>query len=118
MSPKPLLALALWVGLVGCGGRTVLENQAVDADCVSVGLCQVTPADVACDTDADCSILEAPSCGDVSELGVNRNNHATCVAPPCAPPDSNTANAYSYLAQDCTKATSVSALLVHCVDQQ
>ena len=118
MSPKPLLALALWVGLVGCSGRTIQENQTVAPECGDAGLCQVTPADFACDADADCTILEVPSCADVSLLGVNRNYHATCAPPQCPLGASNAASAYSYVAQDCTKASSVSALVVHCVDQE
>ena len=49
--------------------------------------CAFTPADVACNTNADCSTYTAVSCGCSDAVwGVNKTNTVRCIPPPCPPP--------------------------------
>ncbi len=88
--------------------------------CVSANLCSLTPADIACNIDSDCTVLEAPGCAGESVIGVNRNANATCVAPPCLPPPPDDAGCGGvcpvYYAEDCHTSGYPQELGVHCVE--
>ncbi len=64
--------------------------------------CPLTPADVACSSDADCTTKMAQTCSNCSGqlYGVNRTSTATCVATACAP-NGPTCSTFNFLTQDC-----------------
>jgi hypothetical protein len=110
----------------GGGGLMILDAGASFAGssafdnalaCVNANLCSLTPADLACNIDSDCTLIEAPGCGDFSVIGVNRISKATCVVPPCAPTQSDAGcpNCNVYLGEDCSQVQTIKDLSVSCV---
>jgi hypothetical protein len=106
---------------------TVTEDATTDASpppdtgCVGELTCSLTPADVACSSDADCTTFVLPSCGSSSVIGVNRQAlaHSTCSHPPCVPPQSDAGAAPYFLqAQDCKEVSDVMFVSVRCVAQR
>lgn len=57
----------------------------VDAGCVDVSACSLTPADVACNDNTDCKLFSVPGCCGHSVIGVNQSSFPRCGIPACPP---------------------------------
>jgi hypothetical protein len=79
------------------------------------GTCEISPADVACDTAADCTLLMVGHCGCTTDVyGVSKTSTASCPMPPCPPPINGPCIGPGYETQDCMQ-TSYDAIGVSCV---
>jgi hypothetical protein len=84
------------------------------------GMCGITPADVACTTDADCTSYSVARCGCVDPVyGVNKASTAGCIPPPCTPPIQACAPDASGLeTEDCQLVQDPTQVGVACVNHQ
>ncbi|MGD0676075.1 MAG: hypothetical protein ABSC94_11685 [Polyangiaceae bacterium] len=82
--------------------------------------CAFTAADVACNTNADCTTYVKSGCGCADPVyGVNQASTALCIAPPCvAPRTTCDADASGLYTQDCQFVSDLPNVSVACVDHQ
>jgi hypothetical protein len=105
----------------GAGGRgydcteyTFSLNPDAAAD-----TCSFTPADVTCNSNADCTTYVKIGCGCFDPVyGVNTTNTVKCVAPPCSPMPACPANASGLYTQACQLVADSSSVAVACVNHQ
>jgi hypothetical protein len=98
-----------------------------DASCGSLALsldpdatpntCEVSPADVACNAAADCTVFQVGHCCFSNLYGVNTASTARCPLPPCAPP-SQPCGTTGYVTEDCSDVPSLSDVGVACIDHR
>jgi hypothetical protein len=78
--------------------------------------CAVSPADVACNTNSDCSTY-VWGCGCIEEVyGVNTSSTVRCTWPPC--PLCSSADASGYYTEDCKLVSELQNVAVACVNGQ
>ncbi len=81
--------------------------------------CAVTPAEVTCNTTADCAVYPSGQCGCVSgAYGVSAScGPRSCLPPPCPPPP-NGCQVTGFYTQDCHLVPALANVGVACVDHQ
>jgi hypothetical protein len=108
------------------GGRKLGPTAVLlDAECgpgltsdAAPRTCAFTPADVACDSDSDCTVYQVVGCGCFDAVvGVNASSTAQCLPPPCPPPMSNQCSPYGsgLTTQTCENVSQLSDVAVACV---
>jgi hypothetical protein len=99
-----------------CPGQPQL---ALDPD-AAPHTCAFTPADVACNTNADCTTHVVVQCQCIDRVyGVNTANTIRCPPPPCPPPINGCpSNASGYRTQDCQVVVKLQDVAVACVGHQ
>lgn len=108
------------------GGRTLGPPAVLpDAECgpglisdAAPRTCAFTPADVACDSDSDCTVYQVVGCGCFDPVvGVNASSTAQCLPPPCPPPMPNPCSPYGsgLTTQTCENVSQLSDVAVACV---
>ncbi len=83
--------------------------------------CALTPADVACNVDSDCTVLNVEHCGCTSQAyGVSTSADVSCPAPPCVPtlPDAGGCAVTGVVTEDCQIAPTLADVGVQCVNHQ
>lgn len=134
------VAVALIAFAVGCSGKTEVtpgggddgssSSDAFPASCgpnafvlrpdAAPNTCAFTPADVACNTNADCSTYTPVSCGCSNAVwGVNKTNTVRCIPPPCPPPMTDCEpDASGLYTEDCQLVPFNHAVVAACVDHR
>jgi hypothetical protein len=84
------------------------------------GTCQFSPADIACDENADCVAVREMNCGCIDrEYGANKASSPQCPAPPCAfVPDAEACDASGLGTEDCQIVQDPSDVVVKCIGHQ
>ncbi len=129
--PAAMLLLTLdcagKIAPVDSGGPSETSDAATCALFTFANPCVPTPADVACNSNADCTLFEFPSCGCTSLVyGVNHGALARlfpeCAPPPCVvaspPPFPCVDAAVGLYTQDCELSPRSQNVLAACVDHQ
>jgi hypothetical protein len=80
-------------------------------------VCALSPADIACDADADCKVMVVSHCGCFEQAyGVNAASTARCIPPPCAAPlPGHACTSRGYDTQDCSETPSYADVGVACI---
>jgi hypothetical protein len=85
----------------------------------ATGLCGVSPADLACNVDSDCTFFSLPQCGCIQQVyGVNQSAMPLCIAPGCPPlPQDEPCDPSGNQTQDC-RLVPYGDVAAHCINHQ